>query len=98
MIFSVPDEKGGYSYYEAPAPAPTRQFYRAPKGSPIKGMFPDAAWDVKVPRGAKNVGQGTEAKGYIATFGGASFPVGSGAAVTVLSFIGGLLLGKRLRR
>lgn len=64
MIFSVYDyHTGRYSYYKAPASLPAAGWFREPLGS----VPTPESIAAQLPVGAEYVGQGTKAKGIIAT-------------------------------
>lgn len=83
MIFSVYDyDRGRYRYFEGLGGTPATGFFRKAVQPPTRGGFVPEAFAVKLPAGAKPVGEGPMPRGYIAqdASGLASAPVpGEGA-------------------
>lgn len=64
MIYSVYDyQTGKYAYYKAPAKLPASGWFR----DPIGNVPTPESIAAPLPAGAKYIGQGTQAKGIVAT-------------------------------
>lgn len=66
MIYSVEKPDHSFTYYEGAGTFPPIGAFRAPRGTPINGLFPPSQYLPVLPSGTRMVGEGAEARGVVA--------------------------------
>lgn len=94
MIYSVTNPSGGFTYYEGVGSFPATARYMPPRGRPTRGMWTINQALPLVPRGARMVGQGEDARGLpAAQQPGSALGEWSPAKKTGAGAVGAFMLG-----